>query len=274
MPTRRRWTCSGRSRPAAAAARTGGKFTITAGGELAFVTAKDFEDPDDADTDGSYRVTVQVSDGRRRDREALTVTLSNRNEAPTAEAGADRQEIEQGATVTLAGSGSDPDADDRLTYAWTQTGGTEVTLSDASAPAPSFTAPAGPTEEATLTFSLKVTDEAGLYHEDAVSVRVKARPPPVATIAAAAGAVTEGAAATFTVSPGCKRRAEVLTSIGERERRAGAALSGSSPPDSVALREAARVEQDEVGRAHRRGPAWWKRTARSRQRWRREPATS
>ena len=26
----------------------------------------------------------------------------------------------------------------------------------------------GPTEEATLTFSLKVTDEAGLYHEDAV----------------------------------------------------------------------------------------------------------
>ena len=209
-----------------------GKFTITAGGELAFVTPQDFEDPDDADTDGSYRVTVQVSDGRRRDREALTVTLSNRNEAPTAEAGADRQEIEQGATVTLAGSGSDPDADDRLTYAWTQTGGTEVTLSDASAPAPSFTAPAGPTEEATLTFSLKVTDEAGLYHEDAVSVRVKARPPPVATIAAAAGAVTEGAAATFTVALD-QAALEVLT-VSVSVTESGAALSGA-PPDSVAF---------------------------------------
>ena len=168
-----------------------GKFTITAGGALAFVTAKDFEDPDDADTDGSYQVRVRVSDSRWSDREDLTVTLSDRNEAPTADAGVDRQGIEQGATVTLAGSGSDPDADDTLTYAWTQTGGADVTLSDATAPAPSFTAPTGLAEDATLTFSLKVTDQAGLYHEDAVSVSVKARPPPVATIAAAAGAVTE-----------------------------------------------------------------------------------
>ena len=205
----------------------GGKFTLTAGGALAFVTPKDFEDPDDADTDGSYQVTVQVSDSKRSDREDLTVTLSNRNEAPTADAGADRQDIEQGATVTLAGSGSDPDADDRLTYAWTQIGGTDVTLSDATAPAPSFTAPAGLTEEATLTFSLKVTDKAGLYHEDAVSVRVKARPPPVATIAAAAGTVTEGAAATFTVSLDAPAATALPVAVSVSET--GAALSGSSP---------------------------------------------
>ena len=203
------------------------KFTITAGGALTFVTAKDFEDPDDADTDGSYQVTVQVSDSRRSDKEDLTVTLSNRNEAPTADAGADRQDIEQGATVTLAGSGSDPDADDTLTYAWTQTGGTDVTLSDATAPAPSFTAPAGLTEDATLTFSLKVTDKAGLYHEDAVSVRVKARPPRVATIAAAAGTVTEGAAATFTVSLDAPAAAALPVAVSVSET--GAALSGSSP---------------------------------------------
>ena len=205
----------------------GGKFTITAGGALAFVTPKDFEEPDDADTDGSYQVTVQVSDSRRNGREDLTVTLSDRNEAPTADAGADRQDVEQGATVTLAGSGSDADADDRLTYAWTQIGGTEVTLSDATAPAPSFTAPAGLTEEATLTFSLKVTDKAGLYHEDAVSVRVKARPPPVATIAAAAGTVTEGAAATFTVSLDAPATAALPVAVSVSET--GAALSGSSP---------------------------------------------
>ena len=205
----------------------GGKFTITTGGALAFVTAKDFEDPDDADTNGSYQVTVQVSDSKRSDTQDLTVTLSNRNEAPTADAGADRQDIEQGATVTLAGSGSDPDADDTLTYAWTQTGGTDVTLSDATAPAPSFTAPAGLTEDATLTFSLKVTDKAGLFHEDAVSVGVKARPPPVATIAAGAGTVTEGAAATFTVSLDAPAAAALPVAVSVSET--GAALSGSSP---------------------------------------------
>ena len=180
----------------------GGKFTITAGGALTFVTAKDFEDPDDADADGSYQVTVQVSDSRRSNTEDLTVTLSNRNEAPTADAGADQPDIADGATVTLAGSGSDPDADDTLTYAWTQIGGTDVTLSDATTPAPSFTAPAGLTEDATLTFSLKVTDKAGLYHEDAVSVRVKARPPPAATftVSAAPEAIAEGESATLTVA--------------------------------------------------------------------------
>ncbi len=203
------------------------KFTITAGGALAFVTPKDFEEPDDADTDGNYQVTVQVSDSRRSDAEDLTVTLSNRNEAPTADAGANRQDIEQGAIVTLAGSGSDADADDTLTYAWTQTGGTYVTLSDATAPAPSFTAPAGLTEEMTLTFSLKVTDKAGLYHEDVVTVRVKARPPPVATIAAAAGTVTEGAAAEFTVSLDAPAAAALPVAVSVSET--GAALSGSSP---------------------------------------------
>ena len=204
-----------------------GKFTITAGGALAFVTAKDFEDPDDADTDGSYQVRVRVSDSRWSDTEDLTVTLSDRNEAPTAEAGADRQDIEQGATVILAGSGSDPDADDTLTYAWTQTGGADVTLSDATAPAPSFTAPTGLAEDATLTFSLKVTDQAGLYHEDAVSVSVKARPPPVATIAAAAGTVTEGAAAQFTVSLDAPAATALPVAVSVSET--GAALSGSSP---------------------------------------------
>ena len=204
-----------------------GKFTITAGGALAFVTAKDFEDPDDADTDGSYQVRVRVSDSRWSDREDLTVTLSDRNEAPTADAGADRQDIEQGATVTLAGSGSDPDADNTLTYAWTQTGGADVTLSDATAPAPSFTAPTGLAEDATLTFSLKVTDQAGLYHEDAVSVSVKARPPPVATIAAAAGTVTEGAAAKFTVSLDAPAATALPVAVSVSET--GAALSGSSP---------------------------------------------
>ena len=175
----------------------GGKFGITSAGVLAFAAAKDYEAPDDADTDGTYEVTVQVSDGVRSATAELTVTLLNRNEAPTAEAGADQAAIGAGATVALAGSGTDPDAGDELAYAWTQTGGAAVTVSDAAVATPTFTAPTGLTEDATLTFRLRVTDKAGLYHEDAVSITVKGGPPPppVATIAAVATPVTEGTAA-------------------------------------------------------------------------------
>ena len=38
-------------------------FTISESGVLAFAAAKDFETPDDADSDGDYQVTVRVTDG-------------------------------------------------------------------------------------------------------------------------------------------------------------------------------------------------------------------
>ena len=62
-------------------AKTGGAdqgmFTLSSAGVLSFEAAKDFEDPDDADTDGSYEVTVQVSDGTGTDSADLVVTISN-----------------------------------------------------------------------------------------------------------------------------------------------------------------------------------------------------
>ncbi|MCL4303694.1 MAG: VCBS repeat-containing protein [Anaerolineae bacterium] len=81
------------------------------------------------------------------------------NQAPIANAGND-QSVNTGAVVTLNGSSSsDPDDDTPLTFSWTQTGGPTVTLSDATAQSPTFTAPVDP---ATLTFSLAVTDALGL----------------------------------------------------------------------------------------------------------------
>ncbi len=76
---------------------------------LSFPAGKDFEAPDDADSDGIYEVTVRVSDGDRSDTANIRVTLSNRNEAPTADAGVDQVGIEEGATVNLSGTGEDPD---------------------------------------------------------------------------------------------------------------------------------------------------------------------
>ena len=151
-----------------------GSFTITEAGALSFVTAKDFETPDDSDIDGSYQVSVRVSDGANTDTADLTVTLTNVNEAPTAEAGADQQNVEQGATVTISGSGSDPDAGDTLSYSWTQTSGNTVSLTNSNSATTAFTAPTNLTVDTTLAFTLRVTDEGGLYDEDRVSVAVAA----------------------------------------------------------------------------------------------------
>ena len=84
------------------------------------------------------------------------------NHPPTAVAGPN-QTVNENASVTLDGSASsDPDGDS-LIFQWTQTSGSPVALSDASAARPTFTAPAQPPlGQETLTFALVVTDQLGL----------------------------------------------------------------------------------------------------------------
>jgi len=74
--------------------------------------------------------------------------------------------------VTLDGSNS-TDSDDGIeSYLWTQTGGTNVTLSDSSTSTPTFTAPGvGPGGES-LIFQLTVTDIGGLNSTDSCFVNV------------------------------------------------------------------------------------------------------
>ena len=88
----------------------------------------------------------------------LTVqTLSDGdNSPPTADAGSD-QTVDEGDSVTLDASGSsDPDGD-TLTYDWTQMSGPDVTLNDATAAQPTFTAP-GVDGDQTATFQVEVND--------------------------------------------------------------------------------------------------------------------
>ena len=151
------------------------KFSLTSAGALRLKSAKDYENPDDEDTDGVYELTVQVSDGGRTASADLTVTLSNVNEIPTANAGPDQENVAEGVTVTLSGTGSDPDAGEVLTYSWMQTAGTPtVTLSDTAVASPTFTAPTGLTADTTLTFMLRVADDEGSFSDDSVDITVKA----------------------------------------------------------------------------------------------------
>ena len=112
------------------------------------------------------------------------------NTAPTANAGAD-QSVTTGTEVTLDGSGSsDPDTGDTWTYAWTQTSGTDVTLSDTVAEMPTFTAP---DSAAVLVFTLTVTDVAGATNTDTVTITVNpvadTTPPGVRFVAPRTGVV-------------------------------------------------------------------------------------
>ena len=110
-----------------------------------------------------------VTDDQARASAAATVTILvffTFNFDPIANAGPDRS-LPSGSVITLDGSSSlDPDADDTITFAWTQISGRPVTLSSVTAANPTFTAPTLiPYEEPLdLVFSLVVTDNLSLIH--------------------------------------------------------------------------------------------------------------
>ena len=99
--------------------------------------------------------------------------------APTADAGED-QTVDEEATVTLRGGGTDPEGAP-LTFAWQQRAGRAVTLSSATAQAPTFTAP-NLSADGELVFALTVSDGAQPSEvPDLVTITVRAdNDPPVA----------------------------------------------------------------------------------------------
>jgi len=104
------------------------------------------------------------------------------NSVPTADAGPD-QTVASAASVTLDGSGSSDADSDALTYAWSQTSGTSVTLSSTTAAQPTFTAPtlAVGDADAVLVFSLTVSDGTTSSSADTVTITVEAPSPTPAT---------------------------------------------------------------------------------------------
>ncbi|WP_247237823.1 PKD domain-containing protein [Telluribacter sp. SYSU D00476] len=122
---------------------------------------------------GSYPFTVKVTDNGSpalSDEEAITVTVNPAvtNQAPVANAGADQTITLPTNTVTLAGSGNDPDGS-IAAHQWSQQSGpntaTLVNANTASLTANDLVA-------GTYTFRLTVTDNQGTTGFDEVSVLV------------------------------------------------------------------------------------------------------
>ena len=133
--------------------------------------------------DVAHEFTLTVTDsggGTRTD--TVTVTVTSPFAVPVAEAGLD-QTVGSGAMVELDGSGSTVDRRRKIrSHAWKRTGGVggSVTLNDASAVQPSFTAEtlSPGAADVTYVFELTVTDSTGATDTDTVMVTVIA---PIAT---------------------------------------------------------------------------------------------
>jgi VCBS repeat-containing protein len=92
------------------------KFTINGStGALSFISAPDFENPTDSNADNVYDVTVQASDGTLVDTQAVAVTVTNVNEAPTVTSGATAS-VPENTTAVMTVTATDPDAGTTLTY--------------------------------------------------------------------------------------------------------------------------------------------------------------
>lgn len=126
------------------------------------------------------------------EREYVAATEST----PGANAGPN-QNVASEASVQLDGSGSFDPGKGALTYAWTQTAGPAVTLSNPNAQKPTLTAPVGPQ---TLTFALKVDNGPHESLPSSVTISVAKPTAPPKFTSGTVASFTTGVAGNFTIA--------------------------------------------------------------------------
>ncbi|MBN1116298.1 MAG: hypothetical protein JXA77_03770, partial [Bacteroidales bacterium] len=131
-------------------------WTVPAGITLAAANASNtsFTAPE-VESDTEYKIVLQVSNsGGLSDKDTITVTVTNVNKAPVADAGSDIEAASE-TTVSLDGSGSSDSEGSSLTYSWTSLDG--IILSGAATVNPQFIVPVV-TEDTEFRFVLVVND--------------------------------------------------------------------------------------------------------------------
>ena len=241
------------------AGATGGadraKFALTEGGVLTFKAAKDYESPDDTDTDGDYEITVRVTDGVNPVDAALVVRLSDVDEvAPTlSSASVDGAALTLTFSEALDTASQPPASSFAVTVGGTArtvdtvaVSGKVVTLTLSSSVSSGETVTVGytvPTGAGAKPVKDAVGNAAATFSSAEVTNATAALP--VVSIAASATSVTEGAAAAFTLSRTGATDAALTVSV-------SVSVSGT-PPTSVTFAAASAsatlsvaTEDDEV----------------------------
>jgi hypothetical protein len=138
---------------------------------------------------GSYTVTLTLTDNFGNSAVGFTTVTVN-NVAPTVSAGGN-QTVNEGSTVTLNGTVSDPGINDTFTYNWHVVASNGLTVSDGSAQNFSFTA----VDNGTYTVTFKVTDKDGGVGTDTAIITVNNVAPTVS--AGGNQSVNEGSTVTL-----------------------------------------------------------------------------
>lgn len=126
-----------------------------------------------------FEFSLLVADSLASSAAADTVSITvTPNAPPTVDAGPD-QTVAALSSVTLAGTATDPE-NDPLTYQWTQTNGTGVTLTGDTTLNPTFTAPQKGPSPRVLEFQLIANDGTSNSVADTVQITVPANQVPVA----------------------------------------------------------------------------------------------
>jgi hypothetical protein len=145
-----------------------------------------------ADVAGVYVAGLVVNDGKLPSESSVVlVQVADKNAAPVARTGPS-QNVEKGSQVTLDGSGSSDENNDRLTYKWqliSAPAGSAAALSDDASPRPVFTADVAGVYVA----SLAVSDGALFSAPASVSVTVEEKNLPPTADAGAPQSVLVGA---------------------------------------------------------------------------------
>ena len=92
------------------------KFSINSStGVLTFISAPNYKSPTDSGGNNVYDLVVTVSDGSLTDTQAVAVTVTNVNEAPTITSAATAS-VAENATTVMTVTSTDPDAGATKTY--------------------------------------------------------------------------------------------------------------------------------------------------------------
>ncbi|MCS6297769.1 MAG: DUF4347 domain-containing protein, partial [Nitrospira sp.] len=153
------------------------RFTIDSStGQLSFVTAPNYEAPTDSGGNNVYDVTVQVSDGQGgTDTQAIAVTMTNVNEAPTDLALSANIVAENAANGTVVGtvSGTDADTGDSKTYSLTDNAGGRFAINSSTGVVTVANRTLLNYEAATShNVTVRVTDRAGLTYDEIFTINV------------------------------------------------------------------------------------------------------